>query len=152
MYHSNLAGLSPHQPPAAPGAAVYLNSCSHLAQPLKNPVALPESGESIHDATCDGDEDKGEGEVNGMERMGKEKKKDEKEKRKQKWKRREDEIGMVEQGKNENKQEKEKVEKGNAGGILTNKIFSELCISEFTAKAIGEMNYTHLTEVILAYA
>jgi ATP-dependent RNA helicase DDX18/HAS1 len=44
------------------------------------------------------------------------------------------------------------VKKGNAGGILTNKIFSELYISEFTAKAIREMNYTHLTEVILAYA
>ncbi|CAD6336627.1 unnamed protein product [Miscanthus lutarioriparius] len=115
---------------------MYLNSCSHLAQPLKNPVALPESGESIHDATCDGDE-KGKGEGNGMERMGKEK---------GKRKRKEDEIGMVvEKGKNENKEEK--VKKGNAGGILTNKTFSELCISEFTAKAIGEMNYTHLTEI-----
>jgi len=122
---------------------VYLNSCSHLAQPLKNPVALPESGESIHDATCDGDEEKGKGEGNGMERMGNEK---------GKRKRKEDEIGMVvEKGKNENKEE-EKVKKGNAGGILTNKIFSELCISEFTAKAIRDMNYTHLTEVILAYA
>ena len=79
--------------------------------------------------------------------MGKEKKKDEKEKGKGKRKRKEDEIGM-EQGKNENKEEEEKVNKGNAGGILTNKTFSELYISEFTAKAITEMNYTHLTEVI----
>ena len=55
-----------------------------------------------------------------MERMGNEK---------GKRKRKEDEIGMVvEKGKNENKEE-EKVKKGNAGGILTNKIFLELCIS-----------------------
>jgi hypothetical protein len=85
----------------------------------------------------------------GRERTGKEKKKDEKEKGKRKRKRREDEIGMVEQGKNKNKEEKEKVKKGNEGGILTNKIFSELYISEFTAKAIREMNYTHLTKVML---
>ncbi|KAG0514643.1 hypothetical protein BDA96_10G210800 [Sorghum bicolor] len=128
---------------------MYLSGpCSHLAQPLKNPVAPPESGESIHDATCDGDgdEEKGKGEGNGREGMGKEKKKDEKEKGKGKRKRKEDEIGM-EQGKNENKEEEEKVNKGNAGGILTNKTFSELYISEFTAKAITEMNYTHLTEI-----
>lgn len=142
IYHSNLAALSPpHQPPAAPGAAMHQSPCSHLVKPLENPIALPEMGESIQDATCDGDEEeKGK----GRERMVKEKK-HKKEKRKRK--RQEDEIGMVvEKGKNDNKEEK--VKKGNAGGILTNKTFSELYISEFTAKAIREMNYTHLTEVI----
>ena len=38
----------------------------------------------------------------------------------------------------------ERLKKGKGGGILTNKLFSEL-----TAKAIREMNYTHLTEVML---
>jgi hypothetical protein len=41
---------------------MYLSRCSHLAQLLKNPVALRESGESTHDATCDEDEEKGKGE------------------------------------------------------------------------------------------
>jgi len=44
----------------------------------------------------------------------------------------------------------EKLKKGKGGGILTNKLFSDLDISELTAKAIREMNYTHLTEVMLA--
>jgi hypothetical protein len=44
-----------------------------------------------------------------------------------------------------------KLKNGNGGGgILTRKLFSELDISEFTAKAIREMNHTHLTEVVLA--
>ncbi|EMS67898.1 hypothetical protein TRIUR3_24561 [Triticum urartu] len=50
--------------------------------------------------------------------------------------------GMEEGGKKE--------QKGKGGGILTNELFSELFVSELTAKAIREMNYTHLTQVIKA--
>jgi ATP-dependent RNA helicase DDX18/HAS1 len=48
-------------------------------------------------------------------------------------------------GKEEEKKEKKK---GERSGILTNKLFSELPISELTADAIKEMNYTHLTQVL----
>ncbi|KAL6893882.1 hypothetical protein ACP4OV_007980 [Aristida adscensionis] len=44
-------------------------------------------------------------------------------------------------------EKKEKKNKGEGSGILTNKLFSELPISELTAKAIREMNYTHLTQI-----
>uniref|UniRef100_A0A8R7QUR4 ATP-dependent RNA helicase n=1 Tax=Triticum urartu TaxID=4572 RepID=A0A8R7QUR4_TRIUA len=47
--------------------------------------------------------------------------------------------GMEEGGKKE--------QKGKGGGILTNELFSELFVSELTAKAIREMNYTHLTQI-----
>lgn len=69
-----------------------------------------------------------------------------------KRKRNEDELGMEEKQMIAEKEKEEKVKKGNGGGILTTKLFSELYISELTAKAIREMNYSHLTEVILAYA
>lgn len=64
-----------------------------------------------------------------------------------KRKRNEDELGMEEKQMIAEKEKEEKVKKGNGGGILTNKLFSELYISELTAKAIREMNYSHLTEV-----
>ncbi|KAL6655008.1 hypothetical protein ACP70R_005834 [Stipagrostis hirtigluma subsp. patula] len=57
-------------------------------------------------------------------------------------------TGAKEQKKNEEEEKatanKKKVD---GGGILTSKLFSELGISELTAKAISEMNYTHLTEI-----
>ena len=70
----------------------------------------------------------------------KEKRKDEKGKRK-----REEDSEMGGTGKEKNGEEK--LKKGKVGGILTNRLFSELCISELTAKVIREMNYTHLTQV-----
>lgn len=78
-------------------------------------------------------------EDNGMEGMGEEKKKEEEE----------EENGMLGVGKKLRKAKKKegKPNKGSGGGILTNKLFSELEISEHTAKAIGQMKYTHLTEV-----
>jgi hypothetical protein len=72
----------------------------------------------------------------------KEKRKEEKGKRKRK-----EDSEMEGTGKEKNGEEK--LKKGKGGGILTNRLFSELCISELTAKAIREMNYTHLTKVML---
>ncbi|KAF7091092.1 hypothetical protein CFC21_093745 [Triticum aestivum] len=54
---------------------------------------------------------------------------------------REEEKGM--DGMEEEKKEK----KGKGGGIVTNELFSELCVSELTSKAIREINYTHLTQI-----
>lgn len=94
--------------------------------------------------------------VDGTERMVRKKKntheKEEIRKAMGKRKRNEDELGMEEKQMIAEKEKEEKVKKGNGGGILTTKLFSELYISELTAKAIREMNYSHLTEVILAYA
>ncbi|KAL6838507.1 hypothetical protein ACP4OV_031752 [Aristida adscensionis] len=42
---------------------------------------------------------------------------------------------------------KAKTKKGGGAGILTNKLFSDIGVSDLTAKAIGEMNYTHLTKL-----
>lgn len=132
---------------------MYLSSCSRLAQPSKNSVALPESGESIYAAArVDVEADRKKEKVDGTERMVREKKNThEKEMIRKvmgKRKRNEDEMGMEEkQMIAEKDQKEEKVKKGNGGGILTNKLFSELYISELTAKAIREMNYSHLTEV-----
>ena len=99
--------------------------------------ALPES---VHHTACD--------------ELQKDDRKEEKGKRKRE---REEDIGMEATGKEKmegmgKKKEKngeEKLKKGKGGGILTNRLFSELCISELTAKAIREMNYTHLTKVML---
>ncbi|XP_021315767.1 putative DEAD-box ATP-dependent RNA helicase 51 isoform X2 [Sorghum bicolor] len=97
--------------------------------------ALPES---VHHTACD--------------ELQKDDRKEEKGKRKRE---REEDIGMEATGKEKmegmgKKKEKngeEKLKKGKGGGILTNRLFSELCISELTAKAIREMNYTHLTKI-----
>ncbi|CAD6214137.1 unnamed protein product [Miscanthus lutarioriparius] len=51
------------------------------------------------------------------------------------------------EGTGKEKNGEEKLKKGKGGGILTNRLFSELCISELTAKVIREMNYTHLTKI-----
>ena len=62
-------------------------------------------------------------------------------------------VPKQEQHKEEEKEEKkvkkkkDPKKKGEGSGILSNKLFSELPISELTAKAIREMNYTHLTQV-----
>lgn len=133
---------------------MYLSSCSRLAQPSENSVALPESGESIYAAArVEVEADRKKEKVDGTERMVREKKNThEKEEIRKvvmgKRKRNEDEMGMEEkQMIAEKDQKEEKVKKGNGGGILTTKLFSELYISELTAKAIREMNYSHLTEV-----
>ncbi|XBI48637.1 hypothetical protein VPH35_112336 [Triticum aestivum] len=75
-------------------------------------------------------EEEEEKEENVMEGMRKRKRK------------REEEKGMYRL-----EEEEEKEQKGKGGGILTNELFSELCVSELTAKAIREMNYTHLTQI-----
>ncbi|XP_044980848.1 DEAD-box ATP-dependent RNA helicase 27-like [Hordeum vulgare subsp. vulgare] len=56
--------------------------------------------------------------------------------------------------KEEEEEQKEKKKKkqsddqeGKGGGILTCKLFSDLYMSDLTAKAITEMNYTHLTQI-----
>ncbi|KAG2546680.1 hypothetical protein PVAP13_9KG038600 [Panicum virgatum] len=59
----------------------------------------------------------------------------------------EDRLEKKKKGMVKEKKGGEKLKKGKGGGILTNKLFSDLDISELTAKAIREMNYTHLTEI-----
>ncbi|XP_006651920.1 DEAD-box ATP-dependent RNA helicase 27 [Oryza brachyantha] len=51
--------------------------------------------------------------------------------------------------KKEKSKEKKRKKKGSEGGsgILTNMLFSELGVSEPTARAIREMNYTYLTQI-----
>uniref|UniRef100_K4AJ07 ATP-dependent RNA helicase n=1 Tax=Setaria italica TaxID=4555 RepID=K4AJ07_SETIT len=111
--------------------------CSRSAQPSKNPVgALPvsdsESEEPIHDTDFDEEEE-----------ILREKPKEEKVKVNRK---REEGNVMEVMGKEKKEEGKLKNGKG-GGGILTSKLFSELDISELTAKAIREMSYTHLTEI-----
>ncbi|KAF7070379.1 hypothetical protein CFC21_075901 [Triticum aestivum] len=112
---------------------MYLSPCNLSAEPSENPVALPES---IHHAVCDEEEG-----IQGIEEGRREEEEMEENVM--------EEIGKV--GKRKRKEEKGKKEKkrhkGKAGGILTNKLFSELAISELTAKAVREMNYTHLTQI-----
>ncbi|CAL4935421.1 unnamed protein product [Urochloa decumbens] len=109
---------------------------SGSAEPLKSPIiAMPESEEWFHDIACD------EEEV-----ILQEKRKEEKGNGNGKRKR--EEGGVMEGMGNKEKEEEEKQKKGSGGGILTNKLFSELGISELTAKAIEDMNkYTYLTKI-----
>lgn len=52
--------------------------------------------------------------------------------------------------KEEKSKRKKKQGEGKKGsGILTDKLFSDLPISDLTANAIRDMNYTHLTEVTI---
>jgi len=118
---------------ASSAAAMDRKPCTRSTQPSKNPVA------AVYDTVRDEGtlqmrkvKRKREG-GGGMDGTGKE---DRLEKKKK---------GMVKE-----KKGGEKLKKGKGGGILTNKLFSDLDISELTAKAIREMNYTHLTEVMLA--
>lgn len=116
---------------------------SRAGPTLAKESALLESEKPVQDAACD--------DILQTEKLivgkRKRKRKEEKEKGMGEKKKKEDEKeknGMVVTGK---AKKKEKL-KGRGGGILSNKLFSELEISEFTAKAIREMNYTHLTEVL----
>lgn len=77
-----------------------------------------------------------------MKQEGKKAKKQEEKKAKKDKK--EEEKKVKEDKKEEEKKAKKKSE---GSGILSNKLFSELPLSELTAKAIREMNYTHLTQI-----
>ncbi|AQK62277.1 DEAD-box ATP-dependent RNA helicase 51 [Zea mays] len=77
-----------------------------------------------------------------MKQEGKKAKKQEEKKAKKDKK--EEEKKVMEDKKEEEKKAKKKSE---GSGILSNKLFSELPLSELTAKAIREMNYTHLTQI-----
>ncbi|PUZ37478.1 hypothetical protein GQ55_9G122800 [Panicum hallii var. hallii] len=121
-----------------------LKPCIRSAQPSKNPVAaLPESGsdESVYDTV----RDEGILQMQKVERKGK-RKREEGDGMEGKLDKKEEDV-MKEKGMVKEKKGKQKLKKGKGGGILTNKLFSELVISELTAKAIREMNYTHLTEI-----
>ncbi|RLN41962.1 hypothetical protein C2845_PM01G31450 [Panicum miliaceum] len=123
-----------------------LKPCTRSARPSKNPVAaLPESGsdESVYDTV----RDEGILQMQKVERKGKGKRKrEEGDGMKGELDKKEEDV-MKEKGMVKNKKGEQKLKKGKGGGILTNKLFSELDISELTAKAIREMNYTHLTEI-----
>ncbi|KAJ1293151.1 hypothetical protein BS78_01G046100 [Paspalum vaginatum] len=90
------------------------------------------------DEESEDDEDQGEGEDESEEEA--EVKEPVKEEKKEKKK---GKNGKME----EEKEEKKEGKKGEGSGILSNKLFSELPISELTSRAIGEMNYTHLTQI-----
>jgi ATP-dependent RNA helicase DDX18/HAS1 len=131
----------------AAAAAMDLKPCIRSAQPSKNPVtALPKSGsdESVYDTV----RDEGILQMQKVERKGK-RKREEGDGMEGKLDKKEEDV-MKEKGMVKEKKGKQKLKKGKGGGILTNKLFSELVISELTAKAIREMNYTHLTEVMVA--
>ncbi|CAN6298149.1 unnamed protein product [Urochloa humidicola] len=132
--------------------------CTGLAEPSKSAIAAmsemdDESEEWFHDTACDEEEEtlqekrkeKGKGkrkreEGGVMEGMGKRKE--------EKGKGKREEGGVMEGMGKEEEKEEGKQKKGKGGEILTNKLFSELDISELTAKAIKEMNkYTHLTKI-----
>ncbi|PUZ36529.1 hypothetical protein GQ55_9G045300 [Panicum hallii var. hallii] len=85
------------------------------------------------------DEDESEEEEEVKVTVKKEVKKEKKKKR--------EEVEEKKKEKEEEKEEKKVKKKGEGSGILSNKLFSELPISELTAKAIREMNYTHLTQI-----
>ncbi|CAD6215029.1 unnamed protein product [Miscanthus lutarioriparius] len=72
-------------------------------------------------------------------------KKDKKQEEKKAKKDKKEDEKMAKEDKKED--EKKAKKKSEGSGILSNKLFSELPISELTAKAIREMNYTHLTQI-----
>ncbi|CAN6308862.1 unnamed protein product [Urochloa humidicola] len=80
------------------------------------------------------------------ETVKKEKKGKKKEKEEVKETAKEEKKKEKKKEKEEGKEEK-KVKKSEGSGILSNKLFSELPISELTANAIREMSYTHLTQI-----
>ncbi|KAG2534497.1 DEAD-box ATP-dependent RNA helicase 27-like isoform X1 [Panicum virgatum] len=91
------------------------------------------------------DEDESEEEEQNVKETVKEEEKKEKKKKREEVK--EEEKKEKEEEKEEKKVKKDLKKKGEGSGILSNKLFSELPISELTAKAIREMNYTHLTQI-----
>ncbi|CAN6280939.1 unnamed protein product [Urochloa humidicola] len=100
-----------------------------------------EEDEEEDDVESEEDEEEEEEEV--KETVKKEKKGKKKEKEEVKETAKEE---KKKEKKKEGKEEK-KVKKSEGSGILSNKLFSELPISELTANAIREMNYTHLTQI-----
>ncbi|KAK8443914.1 hypothetical protein SEVIR_9G049200v4 [Setaria viridis] len=90
------------------------------------------------------DEDEDEDESEEEEVKEDKKKKKETEQAKETVKEDKKEKKEKEVGKEEKKVKKKK---GEGSGILSNKLCSELPISELTANAIREMNYTHLTQI-----
>jgi ATP-dependent RNA helicase DDX18/HAS1 len=137
----------------------------------KQPVAAPlesdsESEESAYDIASDGEENMQQEEQAGDEEAedgGDEEEEEGVQAQEQdEVIESENEEELKEAGKKEKKKKKreerkgkedkkEKKRKGEGSGILTNKLFSELPISELTANAIKEMNYTHLTQVLKLY-
>ncbi|CAN6303139.1 unnamed protein product [Urochloa humidicola] len=96
------------------------------------------------------DEDEDDDESKGEEEEEEEVKETVKKENKGKKKEKEEVKETMKDEKKEKKKGKEemKVKKKSEGsGILSNKHFSELPISELTANAIREMNYTHLTQI-----
>ncbi|GJM96956.1 hypothetical protein PR202_ga13840 [Eleusine coracana subsp. coracana] len=141
----------------SPAAATM--SSGKLSKKRKQPVSTPpesdsEAEESVYDtASFDeeemqeleqvSDEESEEEGVQAQEQEegtdGEEVEVEVKERRKEKKEKKGEKKGKEEK--------KEKKKKGEETGILTNKLFSELPISELTASAIKEMNYTHLTQI-----
>nr|CAB3497814.1 unnamed protein product [Digitaria exilis] len=108
--------------------------------------------EGMNEGSEDDDDEEDEGEDEDESEEEEEVKETVKEEKKEKKKKKEKEV--KETVKEEEKKEKEKKgkeekkpKKGNGSGILSNKLFSELPISDLTANAIKEMGYTHLTQI-----
>ncbi|CAD6207108.1 unnamed protein product [Miscanthus lutarioriparius] len=123
-------------------------------QELESEDEDEEVEEGSEDDEEDEDEDDDESEVEEeevKEKKEKEKeeeeeaKKDKKQEEKKAKKDRKEDEKMAKEDKKED--EKKAKKKSEGSGILSNKLFSELPISELTAKAIREMNYTHLTQI-----
>nr|CAB3492828.1 unnamed protein product [Digitaria exilis] len=107
---------------------------------------MNEGSEDDDDEEDEGeDEDESEEEVEEVKETVKEEKK---EKKKKKEKEVKETVKKEEKKEKEKKgKEEKKPKKGNGSGILSNKLFSELPISDLTANAIKEMGYTHLTQI-----
>ncbi|CAN6297404.1 unnamed protein product [Urochloa humidicola] len=91
----------------------------------------------------DDDESKGEEEEEEVKETVKKENKGKKKEKEEVKETMKDEKKEKKKGKEEMKVKK----KSEGSGILSNKHFSELPISELTANAIREMNYTHLTQI-----
>ncbi|RLN16890.1 hypothetical protein C2845_PM02G44560 [Panicum miliaceum] len=101
-----------------------------------------EEGSDDDEDEEDEEEDEDESEEEEEEVKETVKKEEEKENKKKR-----EEVEEKKKEKEEEKEEKRVKKKGEGSGILSNELFSELPISELTAKAIREMNYTHLTQI-----
>ncbi|XP_062214290.1 DEAD-box ATP-dependent RNA helicase 27-like [Phragmites australis] len=144
-------------------------SSARPSKKRKQPVVAPpesdsEEEESVYDTASDDEEEMMHQEGHASDDKG-EADEDEDEEQAQAQEQEEEDEGEVgievnetgkkkKKGKKERKEkeegekvEKKKEKKGEGSGILTNMLFSELPISELTAKAISEMNYTHLTQI-----
>ncbi|KAF8778979.1 hypothetical protein HU200_003084 [Digitaria exilis] len=96
--------------------------------------------EGMNEGSEDDDDEEDEGEDEDESEEEEEVKETVKEEKKEKKKKKEKE-------KEKKGKEEKKPKKGNGSGILSNKLFSELPISDLTANAIKEMGYTHLTQI-----